>query len=67
MAAYRTIILHHSVVITNSKNAKLIPTVMCSSQPSIGACSRRFPQANFPQIPGRVLVEHNIIVANRPL
>lgn len=67
MAAYTTIILHHFVVITNSKNVKLIPTFMCSSQPSTGACFRHFPQANFPQIPGRVLLEHHITVANRPL
>lgn len=59
MAAYSTIILHHFVVIINSKNVKLIPTLMCSLQPGLGAWCSVFPQANFPLIP-RVLVEQKV-------
>lgn len=65
MAAYSTIILHHFVVVINSKNIKGIPTLMCSSQPSLGACPPVFLQANFPLNPRKVLVEHHITVSKQ--
>lgn len=67
MAANRTTILHPFIENKNSKNVKSIPTFMCSLQPSLGTRFHVFPQANFPLIPGRVLVGYHITVAHSPL